>query len=213
LDEQIKVRGYRIEPGEIEAVMQRHPAIRSSIVIAATSDSGDTSLVGYVVTIPDVPVSSSDLRVLLSSYLPDHMVPAKFVKIDELPFTANGKIDRSSLPLPSPDNILAEDHFDPPQSDTESWLANFLVKMLGVPRISRNDNFFRLGGHSLLGAQLIARIQQKFGVELSLRTLFDHPTVSGIASEIAVAIHAKLDAMSEDEVRATLESLPGEIAV
>jgi amino acid adenylation domain-containing protein len=213
LDEQIKIRGYRIEPGEIEAVMQRHPAIRSSLVAAAPTNSRDASLVAYVVTNPDVALSASELRLLLSSYLPDHMVPACFLTINELPLTANGKIDRSLLPLPSQENMLQEDHFDPPQSETESWLADFLVKMLGVPRISRNDNFFRLGGHSLLGAQLIAKIQQKFGVELSLRTLFDHPTVSGIASEIAAAIHARLDAMSEDEVRATLESFPGEIAV
>jgi amino acid adenylation domain-containing protein len=213
LDQQVKIRGYRIEPGEIEAVMQRHPAIRSAVVAAETADSGDVNLVAYIVMNPDVPASTSDLRSFLSSFLPDHMVPAKFVKIAELPLTTNGKIDRSSLPVPSPDSILAEDQFEHPRSETESWLAGFLVKMLGVPRISRNDNFFLLGGHSLLGAQLIAKIQQKFGVELSLRSLFDHPTVSGIALEITKAIHAKLDAMSEDEARAILGSLSGEIAV
>jgi acyl carrier protein len=90
-------------------------------------------------------------------------------------------------------------------------LANFLIKMLGVPQIGRKDNFFRLGGHSLLGAQLIAKIQQTFDVELSLRSLFDHPTVEGIASEVTKAIYARLDAMTEDEARTTLSSLSGEI--
>jgi amino acid adenylation domain-containing protein len=213
LDQQIKIRGYRIEPGEIEAVMQRHPAIRSSIVVAGTTESGDTSLVAYVVINPDIPVSASDLRSSLLSCLPDYMVPSKFVKIAQLPLTASGKIDRLSLPAPSPGNVLEEDHFESPHSETESWLADFLIKMLGVPRIGRNDNFFRLGGHSLLGAQLIAKIQQRFGVELSLRSLFDHPTLSGIALEIAKAIQAKVDAMSEDEARDILHSLPGEIAV
>ncbi len=141
------------------------------------------------------------------------MVPGTFVKIAELPITANGKVDRSLLPAPTTENILPEEQFETPQTGVESWLANFLVKMLGVPQISRNDNFFRLGGHSLLGAQLIAKIQQAFDVELSLRSLFDHPTVAGLASEVTKAIHAKLDAMTEDEARTMLASLSGEIRV
>ena len=213
LDQQIKIRGYRIEPGEIEAVMLRHPAIESSLVIARTNESADTSLVGYVVMKPEGSASNSDLRSFLSMYLPDHMVPSSFVKIAELPFTTNGKIDRSSLPAPSSENILSDDQCEPPQSGVESWLTNFLIKMLAVPQIHRKDNFFRLGGHSLLGAQLIAKIQQTFDVELSLRSLFDHPTVEGIALEIGNAIHARLDAMTEDEARTTLESLSREITV
>jgi len=213
LDNQIKIRGYRIEPGEIEAVMHRHPAIQTSIVTARTTDSGDRSLVAYVVMKPDISASASELRTFLSSYLPDHMIPGTFVNLAEVPLTTSGKIDRMSLPAPSPESTLPEDHFEAPESEIEYWLADFLVKMLGVPRISRNDNFFRLGGHSLLGAQLIAKIQQTFDIELSLRSLFDHPTVSGIAAEITAGIHAKLNQMTDDEARAILESYPGEIAV
>jgi amino acid adenylation domain-containing protein len=213
LDEQIKIRGYRIEPGEIEAVLQHYPAIQSSVVLQRTTESGQSSLVAYVAIKPDLSASAGDLRSFLSAYLPDHMIPGTFVRVAEVRLTTNGKTDRSSLPAPSLNNILPEDNFEAPESEIESWLTDFLVKMLGVPRISRTDNFFRLGGHSLLGAQLIAKIQQTFDIELSLRSLFDHPTVSGIASEITREIHAKVNAMSDDEARAILGSFPGEIAV
>ena len=213
LDEQIKIRGYRIEPAEIEAVLQRHPAIQCSVVLQRTTESGQSSLVAYVVIKPDLSATAGDLRSFLSTYVPDHMIPGTFVSVAEIRLTTNGKTDRSSLPAPSAENILPEDHFEAPESEIESWLRSSLVKMLGVPRISRNDNFFRLGGHSLLGAQLIATIEQTFDVELSLRSLFDHPTVSGIASEITREIHAKVSAMTDDEARAILGSFPGEIAV
>jgi amino acid adenylation domain-containing protein len=213
LDEQIKIRGYRIEPGEIEAVLQRYSAVQSSVVLQRTTESGQSSLVAYVVIKRDLSATASELRSFLSTYLPDHMIPGTFVSVAEIRLTTNGKTDRSCLPVPSAENILPEDHFEAPESEIESWLTNFLVKMLGVPRISRTDNFFRLGGHSLLGAQLIATIEQTFDVELSLRSLFDHPTVSGIASEITRKIHAKINAMSDDEARAILGSFPGEITV
>jgi len=213
VDQQLKIRGFRIEPGEIEAVMQRHPAVRSSIVAARPVDSGEAKLVAYVVMKPDVSATAGDLRSFLAEYLPDHMVPSMFVNMAELPITNNGKLDRSSLPVPAAENILSEGQFESPQSGIESWLAGFLVRMLGVSQIGRNDNFFRLGGHSLLGAQLIAKIQQTFEVELSLRSLFDNPTVAGLASEITQAIYAKLDAMSEEDARTTLASLSGEITL
>jgi len=213
VDQQLKIRGFRIEPGEIEAVMQQHPAVHSSIAAARSLDSGEASLIAYVVLKPDVSGTAGDLRSFLAEYLPDHMVPSMFVKIAELPITNNGKIDRSSLPAPTAENILSEGQFESPQAGIESRLASFLVRMLGVSQIGRNDNFFRLGGHSLLGAQLIAKIQQTFDVELSLRSLFDNPTVAGLASEVTKAIYAKLDAMSEDDARTTLASLSGEITI
>jgi amino acid adenylation domain-containing protein len=213
VDQQLKIRGFRIEPGEIEAVMQQHPAVHSSIAAARSLDSGEANLIAYVVLKPNVSGTAGDLRSFLAEYLPDHMVPSMFVKIAELPITNNGKIDRSSLPAPTAENILSEGQFESPQAGIESRLASFLVRMLGVSQIGRNDNFFRLGGHSLLGAQLIAKIQQTFDVELSLRSLFDNPTVAGLASEVTKAIYAKLDAMSEDDARTTLASLSGEITI
>ena len=211
IDQQVKIRGYRIELGEIEAVLQRHSAVLSAVVAAQSHGSGETNLVGYIVMKHDCSVSAGDLHSFLSRHLPDYMVPVSFVKVAELPLTANGKLDRSALPTMSPGNVLSDDQFEVPQSGIESWLANLLITLLGVPHISRNDNFFRLGGHSLLGAQLIAKIQHTFDVELSLRSLFDHPTVSGIASEITKSIHARLNEMTDDEAHTVLGSLSGEV--
>jgi len=152
------------------------------------------------------------LRDSLADCLPTYMVPSTFVQVSSLPLTKNGKVDRGALPEPTPANILTDEKFELPQSAIEQWLAELLKTLLGVPRIGRYDNFFRMGGHSLLGAQLIAEIEQRFGVELSLRSLFDHPTVQGIASEIDRLIRAELSAMSDEEAQRVLESLPGGIA-
>lgn len=206
IDEQIKIRGYRIEPGEISAVLNRHQAVASSLVAAQINTSGEPQLVAYIVVKQHVSVQASELRTWLAGRLPAYMVPVAFVRIDRFPVTSHGKIDRGTLPSPTPENILAEEVFDAPQSQVECWLAALLTKLLGMPEVSRHDNFFRLGGHSLLGAQLIAEIQRTYDVELSLRSLFDHPTVAGIASEIERLIHAHLSMMSDDEAQRLLES-------
>jgi amino acid adenylation domain-containing protein len=212
-DEQIKIRGYRIEPAEITAVLDRHPAIQSSFVTAASEDSGEKRLLAYVVLVPDARLSAMDLREFLGNDLPDYMVPSAFVKIANLPITTNGKVDRAALPKPTPE-ITLEDHlFEDPQSEIETWLANFLTSLLRVSRVSRDDNFFNLGGHSLMGAQVIAKVQQTFDVELTLRGLFDHPTVREISSEIENLIQAKLNALSDDEAQRILEASPGGLPV
>lgn len=213
VDQQIKIRGYRIELGEISAALERHPAVAASVVTAQASDSAEVGLVAYIVTKPEVPINATELRSFVATHLPDYMVPGTFVRLSELPVTAHGKIDRSALPVPNAANTLSDESFEAPESEIENWLVTFLTKLLGVPRISRDDNFFRLGGHSLMGAQLIAKIQQTFDVELSLRSLFDRPTVRGIASEIERLIHARLGAMTDDEARNVLESWSGGIAV
>jgi len=141
------------------------------------------------------------------------MVPSKFVEIARLPLTTHGKVDRAALPPATPATILGDDQLDPPQSEVEHWLAALLTNLLGVDRIGRDDNFFRLGGHSLMGAQLITKIQERFGVELSLRSLFDHPSVHGIASEIDNLIRSQLNAMSDEEARRVLESLSGGVPI
>ena len=213
MDEQIKIRGYRIEPGEITAVLDRHPTVESSFVTALSEYSNEKRLVAYVVPRKNLPLSAVDLRDFLGQELPDYMVPSTFVRIEALPISPSGKVDRAALPQPTPENILDDAPFEEPQSQVESWLATFLVGLLGVPRVSRDDNFFNLGGHSLMGAQLIAKVQQTFDVELSLRRLFDHPTVREISAEIERLIQAKLDAMSEEEAQRILESAPNGISV
>lgn len=205
-DEQMKIRGYRIEPGDIAAVLGRHPAIRSSVVTTYSVDSGEKRLVAYIVPESNVRLNVAELRKFLGDCLPDYMVPSTFVKLASLPTSAHGKVDRAALPMPAAENALDDEPFEAPQSETEQWLASFLTGLLGVGPVSRDDNFFTLGGHSLMGAQLIARIHQTFGVELSLRSLFDHPTLREISSEIESLVHAKLNAMSDEDARRILES-------
>lgn len=213
IDEQIKIRGYRIEPGEISAALNSQPGVEGSYVAAHADESGEPRLIAYIVINSDAILQPSQLREALAKSLPDYMVPSKFVRIASLPLTRNGKVDRTALPEPTPANMLTDDSFEPPQSYVEQWLAELLTSLLGVRRISRQHNFFRLGGHSLLGAQLIAKIQERFGVELSLRSVFDHPTVHGIAAEVDALIRSEVDAMSDDEARRVLESLSGGIAL
>ncbi len=207
MDEQIKIRGYRIEPGEITAVLNRHPAIRASYVMAYANGAGESNLAAYVVARgrPNV----SELRAFLGEHLPEYMLPSAFVTLAELAMTAHGKVDRAALPKPTPENQLDDERFEAAQSEVEQWLAGFLTGLLKVPRVGRDDNFFNLGGHSLMGAQLIAKVQQRFGVELSLRGLFDHPTIAEISSEIERLIFVKLQMMSDEEAQRLLESSPG----
>jgi len=206
IDEQIKIRGYRIEPQEISAVLDRHPAVQASCVSAYSDHLQEKRLVAYVVPAREVRLSPSELRKFVGQYVPDYMVPSTFVQMAQLPLSSHGKLDRAALPEPSAANVLDDDSFEAPQSQIEKSLAVFLTSLLGVARVGKDDNFFDLGGHSLMGAQLIARIGSTFGVELSLRSLFDHPTVGEVSAEIERLIHAKLASMSEDEAERMLES-------
>jgi amino acid adenylation domain-containing protein len=209
MDEQLKIRGYRIEPGEITAVLDRHPSIRSSYVTAYSNDSGERRLAAYIVPASNAKLNAAELRAFLSDYLPDYMVPSTFVKLASTPISAHGKVDPAALPKPTEENKLNEDPFESPRSAIEQWLASFLTGLLGVARVGRSDNFFNLGGHSLMGAQLIAKVHQRYAVELSLRSLFDHPTIAEISSEIERLLYAKLHEMTDEEAQRLLESFPG----
>ena len=198
--------GYRIEPQEIIAALSRCRNIQDSFVTTYTDQSGNKRLVAYVVPTISERLKSSDLRSFLSGYLPDYMVPSTFVVLKELPRSAHGKLLRSALPEPAASNILDDDSFEAPESPIEKHLAGFLAGLLRLDRVGRDDNFFTLGGHSLMGAQLIAKIKQSFGVDLSLFILFEEPTVRGMATEIEKLIYAKVAAMSEDEAQRILAS-------
>ena len=213
VDDQVKIRGYRIEPGEISAVLNRHPAVETSFVTVRAEEASEARLVAYIALKPDAGPQARELQSFLAEHLPDYMVPSTFVKIARLPLTTHGKVDRSALPEPTAANVISDDRFNPPQGEVEQWLANLLTALLRVDRVGREDNFFRLGGHSLMGAQLIAKIQDRFRVELSLRSLFDHPSVHGIASEIDNLIRSQLNAMSDEEARRLLESLSSGIPI
>jgi acyl carrier protein len=199
IDEQIKILGYRIEPNEIVSVLDRHPAITSSVVIARGEVGEEKRLAAYVVMANGQRPSASELRNFLKEDLPDYMAPGIFVQLDALPLTSNGKVDRTALPEPDAENTLRDEEFVAPRTPVEKRLAAILSALLNLNEVSVNDNFFLLGGHSLLGTQLIAKIRGAFGVELGLRTLFDTPTISDLSSEIERLILAKIEAMSEDE--------------
>ena len=213
IDDQIKVMGHRIEPNEIVTVLNRHPKIETSFVCTYADASGNQRLVAYIVSANNTTPEPGDLRDFLSGYLPAHMVPATFVQLSRLPLSAHGKLDRTALPHPTADNILRAEspeanspEAEAPQSPLEGHLSVVLSGLLGVSKVASDDNFFTLGGHSLMGAQLIAKIRENFGVELSLRTLFEEPTPRGMSLEIERLIHARLASMSEDEAQRLLAS-------
>jgi amino acid adenylation domain-containing protein len=203
-DHQIKIRGYRIEPNEIVAVLDRHPAIQHSVVVAHEETPGEKRLLAYVVLDPDREITVTGLRDALSASLPDYMVPSIFVPLEELPVNHNGKIDRTALPAPTAANILRDSSIVLPTTPTEERAAAIVATLLGLKQISIDDNFFMLGGHSLLGTQLVMRVVEAFGVEMPLRTIFEAPTVRQLSAEIEQRIVARLNAMSDEEVLSLL---------
>ena len=183
VDDQLKIRGYRVEPDEIAAALGAQPGVAACSVVAR-DDGGERRLVAYVVPAPGAGVGREALIAALRRSLPDYMVPATFVTLAALPLTISGKVDRAALPAPDATNTLRDGDVVAPRTDVETELAAILSSLLGVDEVSVQDNFFMLGGHSLLGTQLIARVRDAFGVELSLRTLFDAPTIADLAAEI-----------------------------
>ena len=187
LDDQLKLRGYRIELGEIEAALAEHPAVRQAVVAAREDGPGGKRLVAYVV--PARPAADGDLaalRAYLATKLPDYMVPSAFVAIAAMPLLPNGKIDRRSLPAPR-DARGGEAAPVEPRTPIEELLAGLWVEMLGVERVSVLDDFFALGGHSLLGMRVLARIGSAFGIDLPVRTLFEARTIAALAEQIEAA--------------------------
>ena len=178
-DAQLKIRGHRIEPGEIEARLATLPGVREALVVAQ-GDGPSRRLVAYCLRAEDTSLSAESLRAALRTQLPEHMVPGAFVGLSTWPLTANGKIDRRALP--QPDAADAADAFTgtsyvAPRTPMEEEMCNLWARRLGVPRVGVHDNFFALGGHSLMATRLLMEVHSLLGVELRLRDLFDGPTV------------------------------------
>lgn len=207
MDEQIKIRGYRVEPNEIITALAQHPAVQASAVMAREHSGGDKQLIAYIVPTAESTLTDGALREFLSSQLPDYMVPAVFVRMDSLPLNGSGKIDRAALPPPDESNSLREEIYVAPRRPVEQRLADIVAPLLGIEKVSVEDNFFMLGGHSLLGTQLIARTREVFGIELSLRTLFESPTIAGLAQEVERLLYARLEAMTEQEAELLLKRI------
>lgn len=198
LDEQIKVRGFRVEPGEIVSALNSYPGIQASAVAPLGGENGEKRLAAYLVLAPDAQVTLASLRQTLARRLPEYMVPSVFGKVRSLPLTRNGKVDYSALPVLTEANTLPESEFVAPHTVVEQRLAGILAPLLHVERVSAKDNFFLLGGHSLLGTQLITKIKETFDVELSLLSLFDHPTLEEMSVEVENLILVKIGASNGD---------------
>jgi amino acid adenylation domain-containing protein len=206
IDEQVKVHGFRVEPNEVAAALDAHPGIQQSVVVAREVAPGDTRLIGYLVPVPESHLSLSALRAFLRGRLPDYMVPATFVSLEKLPLTPNGKVDRMTLPAADESNTLREEARAAPQTEMEKTVAGMLERLLNLEHVDVEENFFSLGGHSLLGAQLVARLRDTFGIEMPLRAVFEAPTVAELSAEIERLLVTKLEAMSEKEVLRILDS-------
>ena len=181
LDDQVKLRGYRVELGEIETTLARHPRVLEVAVVVRPGRDGDKRLVAYVVA--DGAVVSRDLREFLSSKLPEYMVPKAFVVLDRLPLSANGKVDRRALPEPDERAELVQAPVEP-RDELERELAEIWRDVLSVGRVGIRDNFFDLGGHSLLAVRMFAWLEERLGARLPLATLFEAPTIEGLAALI-----------------------------
>jgi amino acid adenylation domain-containing protein len=182
-DEQVKIRGYRIEPNEIISLLNQFPGVETSMVVARTDNGGDKRLIAYVVS-ADPQLTRGGLQEHLRAQLPDYMVPAAFVRLDALPLNSSGKLDRAALPAPTSLNTIADEVYIAPRTTIEKRVVSILAELLGLEKVGVNDNFFFLGGHSLLGTQLIARVRGIFGVELPLRKVFDSPTAAELSDEV-----------------------------
>jgi len=203
VDDQVKILGNRVELNEISAVLNEHPSVKASIVIARKEPPGDNRLVAYVVPIAGSQPDEQPIRELIRRRLPDYMEPAAFVWMESLPLTPNGKVDREALPCPSFD----QGEFVDPRTPVEEVLAGIIMEVLNVRRVSVHDDFFHLGAHSLLGAQIVARVRAVFGAELKLLDVFDAPTVAELSTKIEQALILQLNAMTEAEVDVALATL------
>jgi thioesterase domain-containing protein/acyl carrier protein len=184
LDHQVKIRGFRIELGEIETVLSRHPAVRQAVVTAREDQQGLKQLAAYLVCQEGQIPSSTELRAFVRAALPDYMTPPFFVILEAMPLTANGKVDLRALPAPVPSLSDGPAHIGP-RDRVEIQLAALWQQVLEVPKIGIHDNFFDLGGHSLKAAQLFFLLEQVYGRNLPLATLFQAPTIAELASVLS----------------------------
>ena len=185
-DFQVKLRGFRIELGEIEARLTEHEAVLEAVVVAREDRPGEKRLVAYYTSSPEHEVSSSEIRAFLGERLPEYMVPAVYVPLDEMPLSPNGKLDRKALPAPELGAIAARE-YEAPQGEIEQALAAICQELLHVERVGRNDDFFELGGHSLLATQLISKIRSRLDVAVPLKAVFEGGSIAQLGRLIAGA--------------------------
>jgi hypothetical protein len=213
IDQQVKVRGFRIELAEIEAALAAHPGVTAAAVLVQDT-AGDRRLVAYATTRADQEVTPAALRQALLGRLPDYMVPSVFVFLDSLPYTPNGKVDRRALPVPEPARTL-DGELVAPRTVVEEQVAEVWRAVLGIDRVGVYDSFWELGGHSLLATKVLSRLDEAFGVSLPLKTLFVNPRLGELAEAVVHAVLAgtgddgdsllsELEGLSDEEIRELL---------
>jgi len=210
IDHQVKIRGFRIELGEIETSMQKNDAVERAVVIAFENGRLDKTLVAYFSCEKELQVTADELKQQISGQLPDYMVPAMFVQIDNWPMTPTGKIDRRKLPEPDFAGRQVKTEFVAPRTETEQKLAKIVAEVLEIEKVGIHDNFFELGGHSMLGTRVISQIREDFSVELPLKALFENPTVDGIAQAMTLEEAAFQDSAELEDMLSELEGLSEE---
>jgi non-ribosomal peptide synthetase component E (peptide arylation enzyme) len=219
-DQQVKVRGYRVEVGEVEATLRRHPRVREAVVVAHAAGA-EKRLVAYVLVENEDDPNPIELRAHLAETLPDYMTPATFVLMREWPLTPSGKVDRRALPAPEEAQTALSNGYVGPRTAAEEVMAEIWAELLGVERVGVMDNFFELGGHSLLAARVAARVREALQCEVPLRRLFETPTVAGlveyvtrelggadVVEEVARTFNV-LRHLSDEEVRVLLAEQAG----
>jgi amino acid adenylation domain-containing protein len=216
-DNQVKVRGFRIEIAEIESSLRQHPAVREAVVTVSDANVGEHRLVAYLVQQADQKISVNELRIHLQQSLPDYMIPSAFVVLDTLPLTASGKVDRRRLPAPDEKRPELGETYVAPRTPLEQEIARIWELVLKVKQVGVHDNFFALGGHSLLATQVISRVNESLQIEMPLRAMFEQPTVAGLAlaaaqrqaitlEDEAVQLLTELSQLSDEEAQELLES-------
>ncbi len=184
-DLQVKIRGMRIELGEINTALTQHPAVHLAVTFARDDGRGEKQLVSYIIPSDNSKPSAKDLRDYLRKHLADYMIPVAYTILERLPLTPNGKIDY--LALPEPLQAESEAAYEAPRNDVERQLVEIWTDLLQIERVGIHDNFFQLGGQSLLATQVMARLYKVLGVELPLRTLFQAPTIADLATAVEEA--------------------------
>ncbi|BAY10179.1 non-ribosomal peptide synthetase family protein [Calothrix sp. NIES-2098] len=204
IDNQVKIRGFRIELGEIEALLNQHLGVQETVVIAREDIPGNKRLVAYIVPQSKSAATVNELRDFLKDKLPEFMLPSAVVLLKELPLGPNGKVDRKALPAPEQVRSDLIGEFVPPRTPVEEKLTQIWAEVLKVEKVSIYDNFFELGGHSLLTTQLLAKVKEAFNFDISLRSLLEKPTVSGLAENIERVCQTEVEHLTIDLTTETL---------
>ncbi len=206
LDHQVKVRGFRIELGEVEAALSQHEAVRAAVVVAREVREGEQRLVAYLVGDQKQLPSAGEWRAFLIKRLPEYMIPLLFINLEELPLLPNGKVNRRALPVPDASRPELRREFVAPENPTQARLVELYMNVLALDKVGIHDDFFELGGDSILATRLVSRVRRTFGVEVPVRELFWQTTVFELAAVVEKLVIEQLENLSEEEAEQLLQN-------